>query len=167
MTCSPPRPRWLFCAPWPSGRARCVGGRSGGARAAPGHVSRVLRELHSAGVLEGQQYGRVIAYSLREDARPISEELRQLFRAEQQRAWEARQALAALIPEDSEGEIARSSRSSCTAARDGAEPVPAVTPTCCLLSAAAAPSRSSGLRTSATASTPSTGLPWNPSSPTW
>ena len=87
---------------WP----RPLSGREIGRRAgvAAGHVSRVLRELHSAGVLEAQQYGRVIAYALRSDAGPLVGHLRELFRAEEARDFQARQALAGLVAEDSEEE---------------------------------------------------------------
>jgi predicted nucleotidyltransferase len=83
-----------------------VTGREIGRRAgvAAGHVSRVLRELHSAGVLDARQYGTVITYTIREDAGPVVGRLRELFRAEQEREVGARRALAALIPEDAEPE---------------------------------------------------------------
>jgi predicted nucleotidyltransferase len=81
-------------------------GREIGRRAgvAAGHVSRVLGQLDSSGVLDARQYGSAITYTLREDAGPVIAGLRELFRAERERDWAARKALAALIPEDSEPE---------------------------------------------------------------
>lgn len=81
-----------------------VTGREVGRRAgvAPGHVSRVLRELLGAGVLDARVYGRTMAYALKAEDHPLVAELRRLFGAEADRSQAVRRTLCSLVPEDLE-----------------------------------------------------------------
>jgi len=83
---------------------RPLTGREIGRRAhvASGHVSRVLRDLSAAGVLDEQHHGSGRLYALRQDGQPIVDCIRSAFREEDDR----RQRVVCRLAEAGEGVLA-------------------------------------------------------------